>query len=151
MISAGEAVVWTPSALSFARAWEASGVCGWRCNKKPEFVDSGFFLCCLNQCESFVQLGRRSFRISAEVLENSVVVLDGFGVVLLTVGDFTEVELCASGEIIHRVVVDHVLELTCGNWILGGVVIAESGLKGLSQRRRGRGACCRRVRCAGRG
>jgi len=62
-------------------------------NKKAQLVDSGVFLRGGDQSEAFVKLGCDCLGISAEVLENGVVVLDGLNVVLLAVGDFAEVEL----------------------------------------------------------
>ena len=85
--------------------------------------------------KALAQLSCRGFGASGEAFEDGVIGLDGVSVVLLAVGDFANVELRGASEIVHRVEVNHVLEFPGGDFIMSGVVIAYSGLKGVGERR----------------
>ena len=57
-----------------------------------EFVDAGIFFVQLNQSQSFSELRGGGFRAAAEAFKDGVVVFYCSGIILLTVGNFAEIE-----------------------------------------------------------
>ena len=79
-------------------------------DQQAKLVDAGIPLALLDQRKPLVQLRGGSLWVAAETFEHRVVILDRFGVIPLPVGYFAKVKLRASSQIIHRVVVNHVLK-----------------------------------------
>ena len=98
-------------------------------DEQAQLVDAGVLLVHLQQRQASCELRGGSLGIAGEAFEHRVVGLDRFSVIELAVGDFAEVELRRAGQVVHRVVVQHVLKFAGGHIVVGGVVVAEAGLK----------------------
>lgn len=99
--------------------------------EQAEFVDALLAFALFQESKAFVQLGGWSFGVSAETFQEGVVVLDRLGIVSLAIRDFSEVELRGAGKIIHRVVVNDILEFASRDGILCSIEVAQCGLEGV--------------------
>lgn len=104
--------------------------------EQAKLVDAGFLSVQLQERESLAQLGRGRFGTAGERFQHRIEGLYGASVIELAIVDFAQVELCLTGQIVERIVAEHILELGCGNVVAGGVIVAHAGLKSLVERRR---------------
>ena len=75
----------------------------------------GVLLIQLQKGKPLMQLRSRRLGIAAETLQHRVICLHSFREILLSIGDLSQVELGASGQIVHGIVMNHILKLARGD------------------------------------